>query len=54
VDPERCAYVFLYASEAELAVSKALERGVELTLLKHIPEEGVYIYTAEVNLMTEK
>lgn len=54
VDPERCAYVFLYASEAETAVSKALERGVELTLLKHIPEEGVYIYTADVNLMTKK
>lgn len=54
VDPEKCAYVFFYASEAELAVSKAWEQGVELTLLKHIAAEGVYIYTAEVNLMTDK
>lgn len=54
VDPAKCAYVFFYASEAETAVSKALERGVELTLLKHIYADGVYIYTADVNLMTEK
>ena len=53
VAPENCAYVFFYASEADIAVSKAAEQGVELTLLAHIAEEGVYIYTADVNLMTE-
>jgi len=54
VDPENCAYVFLYPAEADIAISKAAERGVELKLLKHIAAEGVYIYTAERNLMTEK
>lgn len=52
--PERSAYVFLSAGEAEVAVSKALERGVELVLWKHIYADGVYIYTADVNLMTGK
>lgn len=53
VDPENCAYVFLSYTEADIAVTKAAERGVELKLLKHIAAEGVYIYTAEVNLMTK-
>ncbi len=53
VDPENCAYVFLYPAEADIAICKAAERGIELKLLKHIAAEGVYIYTADVNLMTE-
>lgn len=53
VDPENCAYVFLSYAEADIAVSKAAEQGVELTLLAHIAEEGVYVYTAAVNLMTK-
>ena len=54
VEPQRCAYLFFYASEADVAIAKARERGVELTLLRYIASEGVYIYTADVNLMTNQ
>ena len=52
--PESCAYLFFSPTEAEVAVSKAWERGVELKLQKHIVTDGIYIYTADVNLMTKK
>ena len=51
VAPENCAYVFLNASEANIALQAAKEKGVELKLLKHFADISIYIYIAEVNLM---
>lgn len=49
--PENCAYLFLSPAEADTAIQAAKEKGVELKLLKHFTDTGIYIYIAEVNLM---
>lgn len=49
--PENVAYLFYAPEEVNLAVEKAEQAGVTMTLLYEYPEYGVYIYTAPTNLM---
>ncbi len=51
VDAEKCAYVFLDAHHADLAMAEAANRGAELIMLVEYLEDGWYIGVADVNLM---
>lgn len=46
-----CVYVFERIEFAEMAITAAAERGVELKLMKYYPELDFYIYTADVELV---
>ena len=48
---EECAYVFLDAHHADLAVAEAANRGAELVLLTEYADSGWYIGVCNVNLM---
>lgn len=50
-DAEKCAYVFLDAHHADLAMAEAANRGAELIMLAEYLEDGWYIGVADVNLM---
>ena len=50
-EPSRCAYVFFNSGEASIAVNAARAKGAPLKLLQYFPEENVFIYTADYNLM---
>ena len=50
-DAETCAYVFLDAHHADLAMAEAANRGVELIMLVEYVDDGWYICVADVNLM---
>ena len=51
-DPSHCAYLFRGKGAAKLGIEAARQQGTELVLLEHFPELNVYIYTADVNLMS--
>lgn len=48
---DECAYVFLDAHHAELAVREAANRGAELVMLTDYADDGWYIGLCDVNLM---
>jgi hypothetical protein len=50
-DVEECAYVFLDAHHADLAVAEAAIRGAALVLLTEYEDSGWYIGVCDVNLM---
>lgn len=50
-DAEICAYVFLDAHHADLAMAEAANRGAELVLLDEYIDDGWYIGVCHVNLM---
>lgn len=49
--PSNCAYVFSSPEMVELAQASAADLGAELQLLKKYDDLGLWIYTAEQNLM---
>lgn len=49
--PEKVAYLFYSPEEVDLAIEKAQQAGVTMTLLYEYPEHGMYVYTAPINLM---
>ena len=48
---EESAYVFLDAHHAQLAAEEAQRRGATFTLLGEFPEDGIWVYVSDVNLM---
>ncbi len=50
-DASECAYVFLDAHHADLAMAEAANRGVELVMLVEYMDDGWYICVSDVNLM---
>jgi hypothetical protein len=50
-DASECAYVFLDAHHAELAMAEAANRGAELIMLVEYVDDGWYICVCDVNLM---
>jgi hypothetical protein len=51
VAAEECAYVFLDAHHADLAVEEAADRGAELVMLTEYADSGWYVGVCDVNLM---
>jgi len=47
----QCVYLFMDAQNEKIGLEKAEERGYELIPLKSFPENGIKLYTAQVNLM---
>lgn len=50
-DAAYCVYVFQGEQDHTMGTEAAREYGKEMELLKYFPEEEIYIYTAEKNLM---
>ena len=48
---EESAYMFLDAHHAQLAAKEAQRRGASFTLLGEFPEDGIWVYVSDVNLM---
>ena len=48
---EECAYVFLDAHHGQLAAEEAQRRGATFTLLGEFPEDSIWVYVSDVNLM---
>ena len=50
-EPEHCVYIFRGSEANEIGKEKALQKSVELQLLRYLPDSETYIYTASRNLM---
>ena len=51
VDSSKCVY-YLRKDNKDIALEKAAERGVTMTLVAEYPQWGIWLYEASENLMT--